>query len=106
MAWTISYHEAAKVEADAQPVDVRARLERMTDIVAEHGLEQLPRSVAKHIRGELWELRLSGRDGIARALYVTRAGQRLVILRVFTKKTRKTPAREIRMALDRAKEIG
>ena len=40
-------------------------------------------------------MRLQGRGGIARALYVTATGRRVVILRVFTKKTHKTPRREI-----------
>jgi len=29
----------------------------------------------KHLEGKLWELRLTGRDGIARALYVTAMGE-------------------------------
>jgi hypothetical protein len=36
-------------------------------------------------------LRLTGRDGIARALYVTAIGQRVVVVRAFVKKTQKTP---------------
>jgi hypothetical protein len=40
----------------------------------------------------LWELRLTGRDGIARALYVTAIGRRVVVVRAFVKKTQKTPA--------------
>lgn len=43
-------------------------------------------------------MRLRGRDGIARALYVTASGRRVVILRVFAKKTQKTPRREIELA--------
>jgi phage-related protein len=50
-------------------------------------------------------MRLRGRDGIARALYVTATGRRVVILRVFTKKTQKTPRREIELARQRAKEV-
>ena len=59
----------------------------------------------KHIEGRLWEIRLMGRDGIARALYVTGFGKRVVIVRVFMKKTQKTPRGEIAMALARAKEV-
>ena len=59
----------------------------------------------KHLEGKLWELRLTGRDGIARALYVTATGRRVVILRVFVKKTQKTPRREIELARQRAKEL-
>jgi phage-related protein len=36
---------------------------------------------------------------------VTAGGRRVVILRVFMKKTQKTPRREIALALRRAKEV-
>jgi len=42
---------------------------------------------------------------IARALYVTARGERVVVVRVFAKKTQKTPHREIELALKRAKEV-
>jgi phage-related protein len=50
-------------------------------------------------------MRLMGRDGIARALYVTQTGERIVVVRVFIKKTQKIPQNEIDLALQRAKEI-
>lgn len=50
-------------------------------------------------------MRLKGKAGIARALYATAGGQRVVVLRVFVKKTQRTPDREIRVALQRAKEL-
>lgn len=48
---------------------------------------------------------MKGKDGIARALYVTATGRRVVVVRAFVKQTRKTPRREIGLALDRAKEV-
>lgn len=48
---------------------------------------------------------MKGRDGIARSLYVTATGRRVVVLRTFAKKTQKTPRREIELALERAKEL-
>jgi len=46
-----------------------------------------------------------GRDGIARAIYMTATGKRVIVLRVFVKKTQKTPRHEIELALERAKRI-
>ena len=61
----------------------------------------------RHLTGPLWEMRLSDRDGIARALYVAARGRRVVVVvRVFVKKTRRTPRREIELALTRAGEVG
>jgi len=51
-------------------------------------------------------MRLTGRDGIARALYVTAIGKRVIVVRAFVKKTQKTPPAEIALALRRAKEVG
>ena len=48
---------------------------------------------------------MKGRDGISRALYVTAIGKRVVVVRVFVKKTATTPSREIELALRRAKEL-
>jgi phage-related protein len=59
----------------------------------------------KHIEGRIWEMRLKGRSGISRALYVTAAGKRVVIVRVFIKKKEKTPRKEIELALTRAKSV-
>jgi phage-related protein len=53
----------------------------------------------------LWELRLTGRDGISRAIYVTASGQCVLIVRVFVEKTQKTPLRELEIARQRAKDV-
>jgi phage-related protein len=50
-------------------------------------------------------MRLKGRSGIARAVYVTATGMRVVVVHVFTKKTQKTPRQEIVIALKIAKEV-
>jgi len=50
-------------------------------------------------------MRMKGKDGISRALYVTAVGRRVIVLRVFIKKTHKTPSREIELALKRAKGV-
>ncbi len=50
-------------------------------------------------------MRMKGNDGISRALYVTAVGKRVVVVRVFIKKTQKTPHREIELALQRARGI-
>ena len=48
---------------------------------------------------------MKGRDGIARAIYVTARERRVVILHAFVKKTRKTPRAAIERALARAREV-
>ncbi|MBA3448864.1 MAG: type II toxin-antitoxin system RelE/ParE family toxin [Pseudaminobacter sp.] len=50
------------------------------------------------------EMTAQPRD-IARAIYVTAIRRRVVILRVFTKRTEKTPRGEIKLALRRSREV-
>ncbi|WP_281411578.1 type II toxin-antitoxin system RelE/ParE family toxin [Rhizobium sp. BK602] len=50
-------------------------------------------------------MRMRGKDGIARAAYVTAHERRVVVVHVFRKKTQKTPRREIEIALKRAREV-
>ena len=69
------------------------------------GLESLGEPHVKHLQGKLWEMPLTGRDRIARALYVTAFGRRVVVVRAFVKKTQKTPPAEIELSPRRAKEI-
>jgi phage-related protein len=92
-------------EIEALPNDMRARLVRLTGIIEQIGFQGLPPESVKHLDEKLWELRITGRDGISRAIYITASGRRVVILRVFVKKTQKTPERELELARQRAKEV-
>ena len=106
MLWTVeALNAAVDAEIAALPPDMRARLSRFSNIIEQAGIENLPRDAVKHLEGKLWELRMTGRDGISRAIYVTASGARAVIVRVFVKKTQKTPQRELELARQRAKEV-
>lgn len=103
--WSVEYLPAAAEEEVDLPLDMQARLARIVKVIEEHGLQNLPRDWSKSLGQGLWELRVTGKDGIARAIYVTATGQRIVIVRVFVKKTQKTPLRELELARQRAKEV-
>lgn len=90
---------------NALPADMRAQLARLSFMIQEFGLQQMHEPHVKHLQGPIWEMRIRGRDGTSRALYVTASGRRVVIVRVFVKKTQKTPGREIDLALSRSKEV-
>ncbi len=106
MTWTVEFlDDATFAELEAMPADIRARFIRIAELIEGYGLEHVGEPHVKHLEGKLWEMRMKGRDGIARSLYVTAAGRRVVVLRTFAKKTQKTPRREIELALERAKEL-
>ena len=106
MAWTVeTLNDVVDAELEELPADMRARFVHVSRLIEEFGLERVREPHVKHLRGPLWEMRMKGRDAISRALYVTAIGQRVVVVRVFVKKTQKTPNREIELALKRAKEV-
>lgn len=98
-------NEVVDSELRALPPPMAARLAQIIELIETKGLEQLPRNLSRHLDDKLWELRIRGRDGIARAIYVTITGKRVVILRAFVKKTQKTPPQELRLARQRAGDI-
>jgi phage-related protein len=106
MNWSILFVNAvAQAELDALPADMRARFERIVALIQSYGLEKVREPYVKHLDGKLWEMRLKGRDGIARSIYVTASGKRIFVLRTFVKKTEKTPKQELELARERAKEV-
>ena len=106
MTWTVETLNAiVDAELEELPADMLARFHYISQLIEEFGLERVREPHVKHLRGPLWEMRMKGKDGISRTLYVTAVGKRVVVIRVFIKKTRKTPNREIELALKRAKEI-
>ena len=80
------------------------RLFRMVESISLNGFVDLPRDWIK-LGNKPWELRITGKDGIARAICVTAKENRLIVVRIFVKKTQKTPPHEIALARQRAREI-
>ena len=106
MQWTVeTLNKTVDAELEALPADMRARFVHISRLIEEFGLERVREPHVKHLRGPLWEMRMKGRDGISRAIYVTTHGRRVVVVRAFVKKTQATPGREIELALQRAKEV-
>ncbi len=106
MAWRVEIlNQTVKEELESLPADMRAKLDHIVRLIEEFGLNQVHEPYVKRIRDKLWEMRLTGRDGIARALYVTAKGRRIVVLHAFHKKSPKLPKRAVETALSRMKEV-
>ena len=104
MGWTVETASAVDAEIEALPVR-SARLIRLLEAVENVGLEALRAPHVRHLDGKLWELRVRSEGGIARGIYVTAAGQRVVVLHVFSKKSRKTPRRALATARERMRQV-
>ena len=60
-------------DLDALAQDVRQRFLRISELIEEHGLSAMRGPHVKHLKGKLWEMRMKGRDGSARAIYSARS---------------------------------
>jgi phage-related protein len=106
MRWTVEFLDVETNAAlDALPLDIRASFQRIVELIQAHGLERVREPYLKHLEVPLWEMRMKGKSGMARAVYVTAIGMRIVVVHVFTKKTQKTPRSEIKQALCKAKGV-
>ncbi len=87
------------------PPDIRAAFVRISELLIEYGPQFVGLPYVRPLGRKLFEMRMSGKDGIGRAVYIAATGQRLVVLHAFVKKTQRTPKRAIELAMRRAKEI-
>ncbi|MDR3358129.1 MAG: type II toxin-antitoxin system RelE/ParE family toxin [Desulfovibrio sp.] len=68
MKWTVDYlNEAVRQEVWALPNDMRAGIVRNAEMIEAVGLERVGMPYVRHVRGKLWEIHATGRDGIAEA---------------------------------------
>jgi phage-related protein len=106
MTWTVeTLGPIVDAEIASLPKDIQATFLRLAERIEAVGLERVGHPHVKHLQDKLWEMRFSGRDGIARAIYVTAIGRRVVVVHAFLKKTQKTPQAALKLAERRAKEF-
>jgi phage-related protein len=106
MQWAVeTLNDVVDAELAVLPEDMRARFAYIAGLIESFGLEKVREPHVKHLQGPLWEMRMKGRDGISRAIYVTATGRRVVVVRAFVKKTQATPRKELEIAMKRAKEV-
>ncbi len=88
----------------ALPVRLKARYVVLTERMLEWG----PDLGMPHTRAMgqgLFELRVKVQEGIARVFYCTQAGNEIIILHAFIKKTQETPNKVLNLAMRRLKEV-
>ncbi len=98
----------ARVDAELELLEpsLKARFLHICELLETFGPHEVGLPHVRFLVEKLWEIRMKGRSGIARAIYVTVANRRIVVVHAFVKKTQKTPRVAIETALDRAKELG
>lgn len=105
MLYTIEYYsEAVQTDVLGLPATLAARyvvLSRRMVVSGPH----LGEPHTKALGDGLLEIRLKGVEGIARVMFCTLVGRRIVVLHSFVKKTDKVPAADMMLSRKRLKEI-
>lgn len=105
MRWKIKYYNQ-KLENEILnlPAGLLARYLRLSDLLIEFG-SNLGLPHTRKIEKGLFELRVKGKEGIARVFFCTKIGKKIIMLHSFIKKSQKIPKREIEIAIRRKKEV-
>ncbi|EBB2473734.1 type II toxin-antitoxin system RelE/ParE family toxin [Salmonella enterica] len=85
------------------PVKIRVKFDRLIGKL-EYDARLLREPDTKPLGDGLFEIRTMGTD-IARGIWVYHKGNTIIMLRVFIKKSQKTPAKEIDLAKKRLAEV-
>ncbi len=103
--WIVTFHsQRVEDEILALPAGMLARFLRYSERMEASGPDLGMPHTRTMGRG-LFELRIKAAEGIARVLYCTVVGRRVVFLHQFVKKKDKTPPRELDIARRRMKEV-
>lgn len=85
---------------DTAGTKLKTKALRILMTIEEYGLQAIIPHVKKLTGTSLWEIRILGGDNV-RILFVTQLERQILLLHAFIKKTNKTPAKEIAIALKR-----
>jgi phage-related protein len=103
--WTIHFvNKTAEEEIFNLTPDLKAKFLHISDLLISFGPQHIGLPHIRPLEKKLWELRLRGKDNIARSIYVLASQRRIVILHTFVKKTQKTPQKALEIARKRMKE--
>lgn len=92
-------HPLAEAELKGLPADLRARFLHIGELLETFGPMSVGMPHTRPLERKLWEIRMKGKGGIARAVYAAMEERTLLVLHVFVKKTETTP----RVAIDTAR---
>lgn len=88
---------------DGLPRKLKAKTFWEIDLLSVHG-PALQQPYVKHIKGDLWELRVKFASDITRVFYFYLEAHKIILLHGFLKKTDQTPKRELETAMRRMAE--
>jgi len=111
MEWVIEYYVTdngkypVKDFVDSLSPVGKAKYIFISDLLEQYGIA-VREPYVKAIKGKrkLFEMRIKDKSNIHRIIYFVYTGKTLILLHGFTKKTQRTPAKDIRIAETRMKD--
>lgn len=106
--WKVKFFQTARGNypvqefIEAQEQATKTKIANSIRVLIEYGPFLKPPDIKK-IRDKLYELRIPGRAAIR--IFYTMAHGEYYLLHAFKKKTQKTPLKELKVAIDRIREI-
>ena len=105
MDWEILYYSDGVQEAIlAFPPGLQARYVHLTERMLIFGPD-LGMPYTRAMGKGLFELRMKSKEGIGRVFFCIRPNQQIMMLHAFLKKSAKTPAKEMKVARERMREV-
>src|SRR5437868_3185596 len=105
MEWDIAYYSEELQRAILElPAGIQARYVHLTQRMVTFGPD-LGMPHTRALGKGLFELRMKSKEGIGRVFFCTLPGRRIVILHAFVKESMKTPAKALKIARTRLKEV-
>lgn len=108
MAWRVLFFQTARGDSPVedfikeQDEATYAKVLQSIQLLANNGPFLKPPYIKK-LQDKLYELRISGK--VAIRIFYTIANNEYYLLHAFKKKSQKTPSKELKIALDRMKEV-
>lgn len=107
--WQVVYYVTSSGDSpvsdflDTLPSSSQTKLLRIFDNIVEYGLQSVIPHIKKLSGTPFWEIRVLGNDNV-RVIYVVPTKMRILALHGFTKKSQKTPPKELQSASKRYSE--
>lgn len=108
MKWEVKFFQTARGNypvqefIEEQDMATSTKITSYIDLLESHGPYLKPPYIKK-LQDKLYELRISGKVKVR--IFYTLVNNKFYLLHGFKKKSQKTPPREIKVALDRMREL-
>ena len=110
MEWTVEFYKTKDNQSpveewlDSLMVSARRKMVRNMLLLEELGLS-IKEPYVKPLGDKLYEVRAKDTNGIYRVIYFAYTGKKFIMLHGFTKKTKKTPPKDIALAKKRMEDF-